>query len=105
MTREGARRSVLKAIHTERDWQAQRISERQDDQQVDTDLLFLVGVLSKYLGRIATEGVEQSQGDEADWNEVAQGCVKLAAVAAAVAESLVSCGKVDTAIFKAAKMH
>lgn len=105
MVRDAARRAVLTAIQKERCWQSQRISERQDDQQVETDLLFLVGVLAKYLGQVATEGVQQSQADDVDWERVAQACVKQAAVAAAVAESLVASGKVKTVALKPERMH
>jgi hypothetical protein len=105
MDREKARKAVLLAIHKERDWQAARISERQDDTQVGTDLLFLVGVLSKYQGQVACEGVEQSQAREVDWERVARACIKQAAVAVAVAESLVASGKVPTSIFRTENMH
>lgn len=104
-SRDKARKSVLFAIRGERDWQAARISDRQDDAQIETDLLFLVGVLSKYQGQIAAEGVEQSQAKEVDWEAVAKGCVKMAAVAAAVAESLVANEKVSPKIIHADNMH
>ena len=105
MTREKARKVVITSIHKERDWQAQRISDRQDDSLIDTDLLFLVGVLSKYQGQIAYEGVEQSQAKEIDWERVAKACIKQAAVAAAVAESLVVSGKVGPSLLKTVNMH
>jgi len=103
--REKARKSVLMAVHKERDWQSSRISERQDDTQIGTDLLFLVGVLSKYQGQVACEGVEQSQAREVDWDKVSRACVKLSAVAVAMAESLVASGKVSSSTFMMEKMH
>ena len=95
MTRDEARDAVLGAVDAERDWQAKRYSDEHDDSTVYSDLNYMVAVLTKYLGEVAGQAVNQAGYRAVDLEKVAVNSLKVAAVATAVVESLVATGRVS----------
>ena len=95
MTRDEARDAVLGAVDAERDWQAKRYSDEHDDSTVHSDLNYMVAVVTKYLGDIAEQGVNQAGYRMVELDKVAIAGVKVAAVATAIVESLLATGRVN----------
>lgn len=95
MNRIDARAIVLSALEMEREWQEHRFSAEHDDSTVHADLNHMVSVLSKYLGELAAQAVNQAIYKPVNMDDVATACIKIAAVATAIAESLVATDRVS----------
>lgn len=98
--RDKIRKAVASLISKERLRQAEIFPPSLDDRQVQVDLLDLVAVLAKYTGHIADDGVKQRDGYDVDYTDAALNAVKVAAVAAAILESMIATGKVDTTVLR-----
>ena len=91
---EKVRTTVFTAIRRERERQVEQFPLQADIQQVETDLLDTVGVLTAYLGKVADQGLEQRAGRPVDPAEVGRNFTVVAAVSAAMVEALVARGLV-----------
>ena len=84
------RTTVFSAIRRERERQVEHFPLQVDIQQVETDLLDTVGVLTAYLGEVAKQGMEQRAGRPVDHAVVGRSFTVVAAVSAAMVEALVA---------------
>lgn len=89
------RTKVFAAIRRERERQVEHFPLQADIQQVDTDLLDAVGIVSAYLGEVALQGLEQRAGRGVDRAKTARAFTVIAAVSAAMVEALVASGHVN----------